>query len=130
MFNVNNLEISIANLESREPPTVFLFLFFHFQFFLFIFLFLNLGILILRKIKRNFSPWITVSLILTFIIFLIQTFGRLNDLTFDRQEFILCAWRLLLCVTLSKQRECWKLRDSRLSSEVDSRVHGQPSNIL
>ena len=29
---------------------------------------------------------------------------------------------------LSKQRECWKLRDSRLSSEVDSRVHGQPSN--
>ena len=39
----------------------------------------------------------------------------------------LCAWRLLLCVTLSKQRECWKLRDWRLSSEFDSRVHGQPS---
>ena len=38
-----------------------------------------------------------------------------------------CAWRLLLCVTLSKQRECWKLRDWRLSSEFDSRVHGQPS---
>ena len=32
----------------------------------------------------------------------------------------------ILCVT-SKQRECWKLRDSRLNSEFDSRVHGQPS---
>jgi hypothetical protein len=27
---------------------------------------------------------------------------------------------------VSKQRECWKLRDSRLTSEFKSRVHGQP----
>ena len=26
----------------------------------------------------------------------------------------------------TKERECWKLRDSRLNSEFDSRVHGQP----
>ena len=26
----------------------------------------------------------------------------------------------------TKQRECWKLRDSRLNSRLDSRVHGQP----
>ena len=45
-------------------------------------------------------------------------------------EWSPCAWRLLLCVTLSKQRECWKLRDSRLNSEFDSRIHDQPSNAL
>ena len=48
----------------------------------------------------------------------------LQDVT---AETLLHSWRLLLCVTLSKQRECWKLRDSRLNSEFDSRVHGQPS---
>ena len=29
----------------------------------------------------------------------------------------------------TKQRECWKFLDSPLNSEIDSRVHGQPSII-
>ena len=29
----------------------------------------------------------------------------------------------------TKQRECWKLRDSRLNPKFDSRVHGKPLKI-